>query len=219
VRRREFILTAAGLGAAVGLAACGQNETSTTPGASGAAASSGEITGEVKVTFQQFGNSKVQANFLNGWAKTFTAAHPQATVKLQPIVASENDYYTKLQLSMRSPRTAPDMCYEDTFLINSDISAGYLTPLDDRLNGWPDWSQFNEKAKGAAQALDGKTYGIPEWHRRPGALVQQEAVRPGGAAGNLAAEELERHHDSCPDDQVQGPGRDSGEHLRGHGRG
>ena len=112
MRRREFILTAAGLGAAVGLAACGKSETSTAPAAS---ASSAEITGEVKVTFQQFGNSKIQANFLNAWAKKFTAAHPQATVKLQPIVASENDYYTKLQLSMRSPRTAPDMCYEDTF--------------------------------------------------------------------------------------------------------
>lgn len=57
MRRREFILTAAGLGAAVGLAACGKSGTSTTPGAS-APASSGEITGEVKVTFQQFGNSK-----------------------------------------------------------------------------------------------------------------------------------------------------------------
>jgi multiple sugar transport system substrate-binding protein len=162
VRRREFILTAAGLGAAVGLAACGKSGNSTTPGASGAASSSGEITGEVKVTFQQFGNSKVQANFLNGWAKKFTAAHPQATVKLQPIVASENDYYTKLQLSMRSPRTAPDMCYEDTFLINSDIAAGYLTALDDRISSWPDWSQFKETAKTAAQALDGKTYGIPD---------------------------------------------------------
>jgi len=96
MRRREFILTAAGLGAAVGLAACGKSGSSTTPGASaGASASSGEVTGEVKVTFQQFGNSKVQANFLNGWAKKFTAAHPQATVKLQPITASENDYYTK----------------------------------------------------------------------------------------------------------------------------
>jgi len=113
-------------------------------------------------TFQQFGNSKVQANFLNGWAKKFTAAHPQATVKLQPITASENDYYTKLQLSMRSPRTAPDMCYEDTFLINSDISAGYLTALDDRISSWPDWSQFKDTAKTAAQALDGKTYGIPD---------------------------------------------------------
>src|SRR3954447_11690620 len=163
VRRREFILTAAGLGAAVGLAACGKSGSSTAPAASaGASASSGKITGKFKLTFQQFGNSKVQANFLNGWAKKFTAAHPKATVKLQPITASENDYYTKLQLSMRSPRTAPDMCYEDTFLINSDISAGYLTELDDRLSAWSDWNQFKETAKTAAQALDGKTYGIPD---------------------------------------------------------
>ncbi len=160
MHRREFLLTAAGLGATVGLAACGKSGGSTAPAAS--ASSAGEITGEVKVTFQQFGNSKIQANFLGDWAKKFTAAHPKATVKLQPIVASENDYYTKLQLSMRSPRTAPDMCYEDTFLINSDISAGYLTPLDDRINGWADWSQFKEAAKGAAKALDGKTYGIPD---------------------------------------------------------
>jgi multiple sugar transport system substrate-binding protein len=159
VQRREFLLTAAGLGATAGLAACGKSGSTTTPAAS---ASSGEITGEVKVTFQQFGNSKIQANFLGDWAKKFTAAHPQATVKLQPIVASENDYYTKLQLSMRSPRTSPDMCYEDTFLINSDISAGYLTALDDRIGGWADWSQFKETAKGAARALDGKTYGIPD---------------------------------------------------------
>lgn len=95
-------------------------------------------------------------------SKKFTAAHPQAKVTLQPIVASENDYYTKLELSMRSPRTCPDMCYEDTFLINSDISAGYLTALDDRISGWSDWSQFQDTAKTAAQALDGKTYGIPD---------------------------------------------------------
>jgi multiple sugar transport system substrate-binding protein len=162
VRRREFILTAAGLSAAGvgGLAGCGNSSGGAAPGA--AASSSGEITGEVKVTYQQFGNSKIQANFLSSMAEKFTAAHPQATVKLQPITASENDYYTKLQLAMRSPRTAPDMCYEDTFLINSDISAGYLTPLDDRLASWSDWSQFKNSAKGAARALDGKTYGIPD---------------------------------------------------------
>ena len=160
MRRREFILTAAGLGATAALAGCGGSKGGTSPGT--AASSSGEITGEVKVTFQQFGNSKIQANFLGDMAKKFSSAHPGATVKLQPIVASENDYYTKLQLSMRSPRTSPDMCYEDTFLINSDISAGYLTALDDRINGWQDWSQFKDTAKTAAQALDGKTYGIPD---------------------------------------------------------
>ena len=189
MRRREFILTAAGLGAAVGLAACGKSGSSTTPGASGAAASSGgEITGEVKVTFQQFGNSKVQANFLNGWSKKFTEAHPQATVKLQPIVASENDYYTKLQLSMRSPRTAPDMCYEDTFLINSDISAGYLTALDDRISSWPDWSQFKDTAKTAAQALDGKTYGIPDG----------TDVRGSRRAGTTSSPQPRRSSRRCP---------------------
>jgi maltose-binding protein MalE len=147
-----------------------------------------------------------QANFLNVWAKTFTAAHPQATVKLQPIVASENDYYTKLQLSMRSSRTAPDMCYEDTFLINSDISAGYLTPLDDRLNGWPDWSRFNEEAKGAAQALDGKTYGIPDGTDVRALWFNKKLFAQAGLPETWQPKKLERHHDSCPDDQVQGPG-------------
>jgi Bacterial extracellular solute-binding protein len=127
-------------------------------------------------------------------------------VKLQPIVASENDYYTKLQLSMRSSRTAPDMCYEDTFLINSDISAGYLTPLDDRLNGWPDWSRFNEEAKGAAQALDGKTYGIPDGTDVRALWFNKKLFAQAGLPETWQPKKLERHHDSCPDDQVQGPG-------------
>ncbi len=83
-------------------------------------------------------------------------------MELVPIVASENDYYTKLQLMMRSPRTSPDVVYEDTFLINSDITAGYLQPLDTWLGKWDQWDQFQDVAKGAAKAQDGKTYGIPD---------------------------------------------------------
>jgi multiple sugar transport system substrate-binding protein len=63
---------------------------------------------------------------------------------------------------MRSPNTAPDIVYEDTFLINSDITAGYLKPLDDYIKNWSDWSQFEDTAKGAAKGQDGKTYGIPD---------------------------------------------------------
>ena len=151
----------AGLAATAGLTGCGGGEDGS-PGASSGPSAPGAIEGEVKVTYQQFGSSKIQANFLGDIAKKFSAAHPGATVKLQPITASENDYYTKLQLAMRSPRTAPDLAYEDTFLINSDIAAGYLTPLDDKINSWEDWGQFNPTAKTAAQALDGKTYGIPD---------------------------------------------------------
>lgn len=159
MRRREF-LVAAGLGATAGLVGCGKNGSGSA--APSAGSSAGAVAGEVKVTYQQFGNSKIQANFLGDMAKQFSAANPQASVKLQPITASENDYYTKLQLAMRSPRTAPDIAYEDTFLINSDIAAGYLSPLDDRMQGWEDWNQFKDTAKTAAQGLDGKTYGIPD---------------------------------------------------------
>ncbi len=116
----------------------------------------------IKVAYQQFGEGKVMANFLAGVKKTFEKANPGKKVQLLPIVASENDYYTKLALMLRSPRTTPDLVYEDTFLINSDIKAGYLLPLDTYLKKWPAWSQFADTAKGAAKASDGKTYGVPD---------------------------------------------------------
>ncbi len=181
MRRRDFIRAATGVGTAAGLAACGSSSSSspaasTSAGGGGAETSAGAsaagsagtgggggaVTGTVNVNFQQFGSSHIQSNFLSGIVKQFEAANPKAKVSLQPILASENDYYTKLELAMRSPRTSPDVVYEDTFLINSDISAGYLTALDERLNSWADWRQFKPTAKTAAQALDGKTYGVPD---------------------------------------------------------
>ncbi|NUS51036.1 MAG: extracellular solute-binding protein [Nocardioidaceae bacterium] len=129
-------------------------------GCGGEAGNGGSDT--LTVTYQQFGDSHVQANFLKGVKKEFEKSHKGITVDLQPISASEDDYYTKLQLQMRSPKTSPDLVYEDTFLINSDIEAGYLRPLDDHLKTWSDWSQFQPAAKKAAQALDGKTYGVPD---------------------------------------------------------
>ncbi|MCU1660355.1 MAG: multiple sugar transport system substrate-binding protein [Pseudonocardiales bacterium] len=128
---------------------------------SGGGGSSGD-TSTVTVTYQQFGGSHVQEQFLTGVKAEFEKANPGVTINLQPITASENDYYTKLQLQMRTPKTSPDVVYEDTFLINSDIEAGYLRPLDDQLNSWPEWNQFTSTAKGAARALDGKTYGVPD---------------------------------------------------------
>jgi len=167
MRRRDFIRTVAGTGAVAGRAgACGKSSTASATATSAAAGASGAastgVSGNINVSFQHFGASNIQLDFLNGIKKQFEAANPKATVNLQPIVASENDYYTKLELSMRSPRTSPDLAYEDTFLINSDIAAGYLTPLDDKLSSWADWSQFKPNAKLAAQALDGKTYGVPD---------------------------------------------------------
>lgn len=149
-RRLSRALAAVAAGAlTASLAACGGS-------------SSGSGSKSVTVTYQQFGEGHVQGDFLKGVKTQFEKANPGTKIDLQPIVASEDDYYTKLQLQMRSPRTSPDVVYEDTFLINSDIEAGYLRPLDDQIKGWDDWDQFADTAKGAAKALDGKTYGIPD---------------------------------------------------------
>ena len=143
----------------LGVSACSQGSTTKQPDA-GSAQSSGPA--HIKIAYQQWGPGVVMKNFLTGVKSEYEAANPGSTVEILPIVASENDYYTKLQLMMRSPNTAPDVVYEDTFLINSDITAGYLKPLDDYIKNWDQWSQFEDTAKGAAKALDGKTYGVPD---------------------------------------------------------
>ncbi len=107
-------------------------------------------------------NVRVMDDYLAEMAKKFEKANPGKHIRLLPVTAAENDYYTKIEQMMRSPKTAPDLVYEDTFLINSDIKAGYLRPLDKYLASWPAWSQFVPAAKAAARAQDGRTYGVPD---------------------------------------------------------
>ncbi|MFC7825354.1 extracellular solute-binding protein [Streptomyces sp. NPDC057375] len=142
-----FALTAL---ASTSLAACGSG--------------SGSDPDTVKVSFKQSTDNsiKVMDEYLADIKKQFEKANPGKKVELVPIKAPDSEYYTKLQQMLRSPKTAPDLVYEDTFLINSDITSGYLKPLDDYLADWKDWDQFIDTAKAAAQGEDGKTYGVPD---------------------------------------------------------
>jgi multiple sugar transport system substrate-binding protein len=147
---KGFRIGCAGAAAALALTAC---SSSTSGGGS-----SGKT---LKVAYERFGNQIAVDAHMQKVKAQFEAAHPGITVKLDPISAAENDYYTKIDLMMGSGSTAPDVVYEDTFLINSDIKAGYLAPLDSYLATWGDWSQFPDTAKAAARGVDGKTYGVP----------------------------------------------------------
>ena len=122
--------------------------------------SSGSSSHEIKVAYQKFGNFTQMDTQMKLVKKQYEAAHKGTTVKLIPIQASENDYYTKLALMNKAASTAPDVLYEDTFLIKSDAAAGYLAPLDSYVKKWSDWSQFPDNAKQAGQGEDGKLYGI-----------------------------------------------------------
>ncbi|MEV5512496.1 extracellular solute-binding protein [Streptomyces flaveolus] len=125
---------------------------------------SGSDPDTVKVSFKQSTDNsvKVMDTYLADIKKQFEKAHPGKKVELVPIKAPDSEYYTKVQQMLRSPKTAPDLVYEDTFLINSDITSGYLKPLDAYLAKWQDWDRFIDTAKAAAKGEDGKTYGVPD---------------------------------------------------------
>ncbi|MEU1053661.1 extracellular solute-binding protein [Streptomyces sp. NPDC005876] len=143
--RRTAVLAAVAL-----LAACGGG--------------SGDDPDTLTVSFKQSTDNSVKVldTFLGDVKAQFEKAHPGKKVDLVPIKAPDSEYYTKLQQMLRSPKTAPDLVYEDTFLINSDITSGYLKPLDAYLAKWKDWDSFIGTAKAAAKGEDGKTYGVPD---------------------------------------------------------
>jgi multiple sugar transport system substrate-binding protein len=125
---------------------------------------SGSDPDTVEISYKQSTDNSIRVmdTYLEDIKQQFEKANPDKKVKLVPIKAPDSEYYTKLQQMLRSPKTAPDLVYEDTFLINSDITSGYLKPLDPYLDKWDDWGQFIDTAKSAAQGQDGKTYGVPD---------------------------------------------------------
>lgn len=136
----------------------------------------------VKISFKQSTDNSVHVmdDYLAGVKKEFETSHPGKKVELVPVKAPDSEYYTKLQQMLRSPKTAPDLVYEDTFLINSDITSGYLKPLDAYLDRWPDWRQFMDTAKAAARGQDGKTYGVPDGTDTRGLWYDKEVFRKAG---------------------------------------
>ena len=148
MRRRTLLATIAAAALATGaVSACSSD--------------GGGSSNTITVAYENFGSFTQMNQLMKKVKAEYEKANPKMTVKLEPIQADENDYYTKLDLMNRSASTAPDVLYEDTFLVNSDISAGYLKPIDQYLDKWKDWSQFSATAKSAGKGQDGKTYGVP----------------------------------------------------------
>nr|WP_202539305.1 extracellular solute-binding protein [Streptomyces sp. SID8379] len=143
---------------------------------------SGSDANTVKVSYKQStdNKSKVPDTYLAAMKKQFEKDHPGKKVELVPIKAPDAEYYTKLQQMLRSPKTAPDLVYEDTFLVNSDITSGYLRPLDKYLAKWADWDQFIDAAKAAAQGQDGKTYGVPDGTDTRGLWYDKAVLKKAG---------------------------------------
>lgn len=126
---------------------------------SGSVGSDGDKT--IKVTYQVTAAYTQVEELMKTAKKQYESAHPDVTIRLDAIQAEENDYATKLALMQRSPDTAPDVFYEDSFRVRADAEAGYLLPLDDYLAEWDAWDNFIPSAKEAGLGSDGKTYAVP----------------------------------------------------------
>ncbi|UNK17180.1 ABC transporter substrate-binding protein [Paenibacillus sp. N3/727] len=117
----------------------------------------------ITITFRDDGIG--ENGTLYKWIKEVAASYPDKNVEIKPapIQASEGDYFAKVALALKSKDTAPDIVTEDTFILNSDASAGFLEPLDEQLKGWEDWTNgsFIEAMKKGVTASDGKVYGVP----------------------------------------------------------
>jgi len=117
--------------------------------------------GVITVVYQIQGNPSWVEVLVNKVAPEFAAKYPGWTIKGEPITnPAENAYYTKLALMNGSASTAPDVMYEDTFLVNSDVTAGYLAPLNSYVSKWSGWKEFSPAAQDAAKSTNGNIYGV-----------------------------------------------------------
>jgi multiple sugar transport system substrate-binding protein len=113
------------------------------------------------VALQQFGPPPYhETDWLNRVEAQLVKSNSSIRIKLIPIVASEGDYYTKVDLMMRSSSTAPDLVREDSFLIGSDVTAGYLAPLDSCLSSWPEYKQQWYSKMQSITTFLGHNYGV-----------------------------------------------------------
>lgn len=115
----------------------------------------------VTVAFQKFGSPPyLDEDFWKSIQKQVATTLPNVQLKLLPVVADEGSYYTKIDLMMRSASTAPDLIREDSFLVGSDATAGFLEPLDKYLATWPEYKQRWFTNMQNITTFNGHNYGV-----------------------------------------------------------
>ncbi len=129
----------------------------------------------------------------NNWDKK-----DDVEIELQPVVANDSDYFTKIQTQMQDPATSPDIFFEDTFQLNTDVAAGYVTDLSDYVSGWDEWdSTFIEALKEGTKGSDGKTYAVPVSTDVRGLWYNKDVFEQAGLGRDWQPESWQDILDAC----------------------
>lgn len=118
---------------------------------------------------------------------------------IAPITASEGDYFAKIALNLQSPDTCPDLVCEDTFQLPNDVSAGYLTNLDDYLKDYEDWNNgsYYDSMKLGVTSSDGSVYGVPYCTDTRGLWYNKEIFKKAGLPEEWAPKTWQEILDAC----------------------
>lgn len=110
-------------------------------------------------------NTVLQVSYPSWWEdwfidlkEDFEEANEGIKVELIPLF---DDVTTKQAMMMQSADSAPDVVVEDTYVINSDVNAGYLASMQSFVDEWVDWENFEETVKQGVTAENGEIYGVP----------------------------------------------------------
>ena len=109
----------------------------------------------VNVAVQQETNT---VKWFKDTAAAYEKAYPGKKVNIQVIGGTASNYYTKLKLLLQSDSSI-DLVYEDSFMLQSDVAAGLLAPIN-QIKEWNEWSNFYESLRDSAE-INGSVYGIP----------------------------------------------------------
>ncbi|MGW0194817.1 ABC transporter substrate-binding protein [Nonomuraea sp. NPDC003201] len=142
--------------------------------------------GPVSVRWSTWGSAE-DIKLYEKFTEDFEKRHPDIKLKLEP-VAKYEDYHPKL-LAQLTSRTAPDVFFVGDDNIGKFVSAGVLTPLNDKLAGPSSKSrpeEFFEGIYGGARK-DGQIYGVPNDTNPEVLWFDKKALKDAGITEDPAA--------------------------------
>lgn len=143
----------------------GNDEAASGEEADSAGGETGSDDGQVLTIVYNDSNDNGDSSPVYQWiTQTYENWEKKDEVKLdiQALVATDSDYVTKIQTLVQDDSTCPDLFLEDTFQLNTDVAAGYVADITDKVAGWDDWnSSIIDALKEATSGTDGNTYAVP----------------------------------------------------------
>jgi multiple sugar transport system substrate-binding protein len=91
-------------------------------------------------------------------AKNYEDTSPGIKIDIEAISGTSQNYCTKLQMMLKTDETI-DIVYEDSFMLQSDVSAGLLAPINE-IKEWNGWEKFYPSLRDSV-TIDGNIYAVP----------------------------------------------------------